>query len=51
MKKLFFILASVFAFVGCSSNKCEIVGRIDNFNAIGMSIWLICGMHEQLSTR
>lgn len=35
MKKLFFILASVFAFVGCSSNKCEIVGRIDNFNAIG----------------
>ncbi len=35
MKKLLVVLACVVAFVGCNSNKCEIVGRVDNFNAFG----------------
>lgn len=40
MKKLFFAFAVVVAFVGCVSTpsnvvKCEIVGRIDNYNALG----------------
>ena len=35
MKKIFVILAAAAAFVGCNSSKCEIVGAIDNFDAIG----------------
>ena len=35
MKKFLVVLASIVAFVGCNSNKCEIVGRIDNFGALG----------------
>ncbi len=35
MKKFFVILACVVAFVGCNSNRCEIVGRIDNFDEFG----------------
>ena len=35
MKKLLVILACIVAFVGCNSNKCEIVGRVDNFGAVG----------------
>ena len=35
MKKLFVILAVVTVLVGCNTNRCEIVGRLDNFEAIG----------------
>ena len=35
MKKLLVVLAIVAVFVGCNSNRCEIVGRLDNFEAIG----------------
>ena len=35
MKKLFVILAVATVLVGCNTNRCEIVGRLDNFEAIG----------------
>ena len=35
MKKIFVVLAAAVALLGCNANKCEIVGRVDNFNAIG----------------
>ena len=35
MKKIFVILATIATFVGCNSNKCEIVGAIDNLEGIG----------------
>ena len=35
MKKIFVVLAIVAAAVGCKSNKCEIVGAVDNCNAAG----------------
>ena len=35
MKKFLVILTCVIAFVGCNSNKCEIVGKVDNFGALG----------------
>ena len=35
MKKIFVLLASIAAFVGCNTNKCEIVGAIDNFDGMG----------------
>ena len=35
MKKLFLMLAVVSVLVGCNANKCEIIGRVDNFNALG----------------
>lgn len=35
MKKIFVMLAAVAAMVGCNSSKCEIVGGLDNFNAVG----------------
>ncbi|MBE6198126.1 MAG: AhpC/TSA family protein [Rikenellaceae bacterium] len=35
MKRIFLVLAAVAALVGCNSNRCEIVGRIDNYNALG----------------
>ena len=40
MKKLFLILAVATALVGCKSYKCEIVGGVDNFDAVGQ-IYLI----------
>ena len=36
MKKIFVILATVAAVVGCKSNRCEIVGAVDNFNDMGV---------------
>ena len=35
MKKFLVLLSCAIAFVGCNANKCEIVGRIDNFGASG----------------
>ena len=35
MKKIFVILAAVVTLVGCNSNRCEIVGLLDNFGALG----------------
>ena len=35
MKKIFVMLAVVAAFIGCNSNKCEVVGALDNFDGIG----------------
>ena len=35
MKRLFLILAVAMSLVGCKANKCEIVGGVDNFDAIG----------------
>lgn len=35
MKKLLVVLACTVALVGCNTNKCEIVGRVDNFGALG----------------
>ena len=40
MKRLLLMLAVVTALVGCKSYKCEIVGGVDNFDAIG-HIYLI----------
>ena len=43
MKKIFVILAIVVASVSCNSNKCEVVGALDNFDGIGticlVDIW------------
>ena len=36
MKQLLLMLAIAAAFVGCSKSKCEIVGRVDNFNGEGV---------------
>lgn len=35
MKRFLVVLACAVALVGCNSNKCEIVGRVDNFGALG----------------
>ena len=35
MKKIFVILATLVAFVGCKSNRCEVVGALDNFDETG----------------
>ena len=35
MKKFLVALVCAAAFVGCNANKCEIVGRVDNYGAIG----------------
>ena len=35
MKRLFVMLAAMAALVGCKSNKCEIVGTIENLDATG----------------
>ncbi len=35
MKKIFVILAALATFVGCNSNKCEIVGALDNSDERG----------------
>ena len=35
MKRIFVLLASIVAFVGCNTNKCEIIGAIDNFDGMG----------------
>ena len=35
MKKIFLLIAAVATMVGCNSDKCEIVGRVDNFNSEG----------------
>ena len=35
MKRFLVGLVAAMALVGCTNNKCEIIGRIDNFNAIG----------------
>ena len=35
MKKIFVILAVAAVLAGCNSKKCEIVGAVDNINAIG----------------
>ena len=40
MKKLFLVLIVAAAIVGCKPHKCEIVGGVDNFDAIG-NIYLI----------
>ena len=40
MKKLFLMLAVAAALVGCKSYKCEIIGGVDNFDAVGQ-VYLI----------
>lgn len=35
MKRFLVVLACAVVLVGCNSNKCEIVGRVDNFGALG----------------
>lgn len=35
MRRFLIALVCVVAFAGCNSNKCEIVGRVDNFGALG----------------
>ena len=36
MKKIFVALAAIATLVGCNSNKCEIVGALDNSENVGM---------------
>ena len=40
MKRFFLLLALVVTLVGCDASRCEIVGRIDNFEVNGM-VYLI----------
>ena len=35
MKRVLWILMVAMALAGCNNNRCEIVGRVDNFNALG----------------
>jgi thiol-disulfide isomerase/thioredoxin len=35
MKRIFLLIAVVATLIGCNSNTCEIVGRLDNFNSDG----------------
>ncbi len=40
MKKIFYLLVVALGLASCSSNKCEVIGKVDNFDALG-SVYLI----------
>jgi thiol-disulfide isomerase/thioredoxin len=40
MKKILFVLCAAFALVGCSHNRCEIIGRIGETDIVGGTVYL-----------